>query len=136
VRSFNIICPFCDGAYPLPEQFDAIYRCKCGAVYKIALRSDMEEAVDELIQLFLKDGETLTTESDSNLLCSAVIYEDIENLIMMKREYESRKYFRQSLSFDRNYPQKVGLVWLGNYAGRHRYTEHSSTLPRLFASGL
>jgi hypothetical protein len=118
VRSFNIICPFCDGAYPFPEHLDTIYRCKCGAVYKIAWRSDMEEAVDELIKFFLKDGETLETPSDSNLLCSAVIYEDIENLITMKREYESAKYFRQSLSFDRNYPQKVGLVWLGNYAGR------------------
>lgn len=119
VRSFNIICPFCDGAYPLSEQLDTIYRCKCGAVYKIAWRFDMEEAVDELIKLFLKDGETPETESDSNLLCSAVIYEDIENLITMKREYESAKYFRQSLSFDRHYPQKVGLVWLGNYAGWH-----------------
>ena len=79
----------------------------------------MEEAVDELIKFFFKDGEALETPSDSNLLCSAVIYEDIENLITMKREYESTKYFRQSLSFDRNYPQKVGLVWLGNYAGRH-----------------
>ena len=86
----------------------------------------MEEAVDELIKLFLKDGETLGSESDSNLLCSAVIYEDIESLITMKREYESVKYFRQSLSFDRNYPQKVGLVWLGNYAGRYRHTEHFS----------
>ena len=127
MRSFNIICPFCDGAYPLPEQFDTIYRCKCGAVYKIAWRSDMEEAVDELIKLFLKEGETLDTESDSNLLCSAVIYEDIENLITMKREYESAKYFRQSLSFDRHYPQKVGLVWLGNYAGRHQHTQHYRT---------
>ena len=118
VRSFNIICPFCDGAYPFPEHLDTIYRCKCGAVYKITWRSDMEEAVDELIKYFLKDGEGLETPSDSNLLCSAVIYEDIENLITMKREYESAKYFRQSLSFDRNYPQKVGLVWLGNYDGR------------------
>jgi hypothetical protein len=119
VRSFNIICPFCDGAYPFPEHLDTIYRCKCGAVYKIAWRSDMEDAVDELIKFFLKDGEALETQSDSNLLCSAVIYEDIENLITMKREYESAKYFRQSLSFDQNYPQKVGLVWLGNYARRH-----------------
>jgi hypothetical protein len=48
-----------------------------------------------------------------------VIYEDIQNLIRMKMEYEAVKYIRPVESFDQDYPQKVGLVWLGNYKGRN-----------------
>jgi hypothetical protein len=117
VRSFHVICPFCDGAYPFPDDLDEVYKCQCGAVYKIAWRSDIEGAVDQLIKFFLRDRQTLEAASERNVLCNAVVYEDIENLITMKREYEASKYIRQSQNFDQNYPQKVGLIWLGSYAG-------------------
>ena len=117
VRSFHVICPFCDGAYPFPDDLDEVYKCQCGAVYKIAWRSDIEGAVDQLIKFFMKDRKTLEAASESNVLCNAVVYEDIENLIIMKREYEASKYFRRSQSFDQNYPQKIGLIWLGSYKG-------------------
>ena len=115
LRSFNIVCPFCEDIYPFPNNIDKIYRCQCGAVYKIALRSDMEDAVDKLVRFFTKDGNSLEIRSENNILCHVVIYEDIQNLIRMKMEYEAVKYIRQIQSFDQNYPQKVGLVWLGNH---------------------
>lgn len=117
VRSFHVICPFCDGVYPFPDDLDEVCRCQCGAVYKIAWRSNIEGTVDQLMKFFLKDRQTLEAASESNVLCNAVVYEDIENLITMKREYEASKYMRQSQSFDQSYPKKVGLVWLGSYAG-------------------
>ena len=79
---------------------------------------DMEHAVDQLISHFLKDGRTLGSLPGENILCSAVIFENIENLITMKREYEASKYLRAVQSFDQNYPQKVGLVWIGSHTGR------------------
>ena len=119
MRSFNVVCPFCEDIYPLPDNIDNIYRCRCGAVYKIAWRSDMEDAVDQLVKLFLKDEDPLESKSENNLLCHAVIYEDIQNLVRMKMEYEAVKYIRQTQSFYQDYPQKVGLVWLGNYKGKN-----------------
>ena len=119
LRSFKIICPFCEDFYPFPDSFDEIYRCRCGAVYKITWQSDMEDTVDQLTTFFLKDGDSLRKKPEDNILCHAVVYEDIQDLINMKIEYEAVKYIRRIQSFDRNYPQKVGLVWLGNYKGKH-----------------
>ncbi|UCG99960.1 MAG: hypothetical protein JSU78_05865 [Deltaproteobacteria bacterium] len=119
LRSFNVVCPFCEDIYPFPDKIDEIYRCQCGAVYMIAWRSDMEDAVNQLVRFFLKDAESLEGRSEDNILCHAVVYEDIQNLIRMKMEYEAVKYIRQIQSFDQNYPQKVGLAWLGSYKGRH-----------------
>jgi len=119
LRSFNVVCPFCEDIYPFPDNIDKIYRCRCGAVYKITWRSDMDDAVDQLVKLFLKEGDSLRDNPENNVLCHAVVYEDIQNLIRMKMEYEAVKYIRHTLSFDQNYPQKVGLVWLGNYKGKH-----------------
>ncbi len=79
----------------------------------------MEDAVDELMRSFLEGGDPSKDRSENNILCQAVVYEDIQNLMRMKMEYEAVKYIRQIQSFDQNYPQKVGLVWLGNYEGRH-----------------
>ena len=77
----------------------------------------MEDTVNQLAKFFLKDGDFLDGESGNNILCHAVVYEDIQNLIKMKMEYDAVKYIRQIQSFDQDYPQKVGLVWLGNYKG-------------------
>lgn len=119
LRSFNVVCPFCEDIYPFPEDIEKIYRCRCGAVYKIAWRYDMEDTVDQLAKFFLKDEHFLEGQSENNILCHAVVYEDIQNLIKMKMEYDAVKYIRQIQSFDQNYPQKVGLVWLGNYKGKY-----------------
>lgn len=115
MRSFRVICPFCEGAYPFPDDLDEVYRCQCGAVYKIAWHTDMENAMDQLISHFLKDGGTSGSVPEESILCSAVIFENIENLITMKRDYEASKYLRTAQSFDQNYPQKVGLVWIGSH---------------------
>lgn len=122
LRSFNVVCPFCEDLYPFPEDIEKIYRCRCGAVYKIAWRYDMEDTVDQLARFFLKDEHFLEGQSENNILCHAVVYEDIQNLIKMKMEYDAVKYIRQIQSFDQNYPQKVGLVWLGNYKGKYFHT--------------
>ncbi|MBC8461495.1 MAG: hypothetical protein H8D67_26270 [Deltaproteobacteria bacterium] len=122
LRSFNVVCPFCEDIYPFPEDIEKIYRCRCGAVYKIAWRYDMEDTVDQLAKFFLKDEGSLEGKSGNNILCHAVVYEDIQNLIKMKMEYDAVKYIRQIQSFDQNYPQKVGLVWLGNYKGKYFHT--------------
>ncbi len=78
----------------------------------------MEDAVNQLVRFFLGDGEPLKGKSEDSVLCHAVIYEDIQSLVRMKMDYEAVRYFRRVQSFDENYPQKVGLVWLGNYRGR------------------
>jgi len=122
LRSFNVVCPFCEDIYPFPEDIEKIYRCRCGAVYKIAWRYDMEDTVDQLARFFLKDEDSLEGKLGNNILCHAVVYEDIQNLIKMKMEYDAVKYIRQIQSFDQNYPQKVGLVWLGNYKGKYFHT--------------
>jgi len=101
----------------LPDNTDKIYRCRCGAVYKITWRSDMEDAVSQLTRFFLKDRDSSKGRSEDDALYHVVIYEDIQNLMKMKTEYEAEKYIRLIQSFDQNYYQKVGLVWLGIYRG-------------------
>ncbi len=74
----------------------------------------MEEAVNELATSFLEDEGNLRHASGDNLLHQAVVYQDIENIMRMKREYEAQKLFRAFQGFDQDYLQKLVLVWLGN----------------------
>jgi hypothetical protein len=113
LRSFALVCPFCEDSYPFPEDIGEVYRCRCGALFKIAWRSDMEDTVSQLASSFLQDGvEEKNTLGDA-LLCQAVVYQDIENIMRMKREYEEHKLLRSFQGFDRDYLQKLVLVWLG-----------------------
>jgi len=109
------VCPFCEDFYPFPDNFDEIYRCRCGAVYTVSWHSNMEDTMNQLTHFFLKGEGFLGNRSKDNILYHAVVYEDIQDLIRMKSEYESVKYIRKIQRFDQNYPQKVRLVWLGNY---------------------
>jgi len=77
----------------------------------------MEDAVSQLTRFFLKDRDSSKGRSEDDALYHVVIYEDIQNLMKMKTEYEAEKYIRLIQSFDQNYYQKVGLVWLGIYRG-------------------
>lgn len=79
----------------------------------------MEDTVDQLTTFFLKDGDSLRKKPEDNILCHAVVYEDIQDLIRMKTEYEAVKSIRRTQSFDQNFSQKVGLIWLGNYKREH-----------------
>jgi hypothetical protein len=114
LRSFTLVCPFCENFYPFPEDIEEVYRCRCGAVFKIAWRSDMEEAVNQLATSFLSDEDNRKDASGDNVFCQAVIYEDIENIMRMKREYEAHQLLRWFQGFDRDYLQKLVLVWLGS----------------------
>ena len=80
----------------------------------IALRSAMEEAVNQLATSFLKDEGNLKDASGDTAFCQAVVYEDIENIMRMKREYEAHKLLRPFQGFDQDYPQNLVLVWLGS----------------------
>ncbi len=77
----------------------------------------MENAVNQLTRFFLKDRDSMKSKSEDDALYHVVIYEDIQDLMRMKMEYEAEKYIRPIQSFDQDYFQKVGLVWLGNYKG-------------------
>lgn len=77
----------------------------------------MEDAVSQLTKFFLKDRKSSKSRSEDDVLYHVVIYEDIQNVMEMKTEYEAEKYMRLIQSFDHNYYQKVGLVWLGNLKG-------------------
>ena len=89
----------------------------------------MEDTVDQLTNFFLKDGDSLKNRSENNILCHAVVYEDIQDLMRMKTEYEAVKYIRRIQSFDQNYPQKVGLVWLGNYKFDYNLSSFAKAVP-------
>ena len=114
LRSFKLVCPFCEDFYPFPDTIDEVYRCRCGAVFMIAWRSAMEEAVNQLATSFLENEGTLSGTSGDNISCQAVVYEDIENIMRMKREYEAHKLLRPFQGFDQDYPQNLVLVWLGS----------------------
>jgi hypothetical protein len=83
-------------------------------VFMIAWRSAMEEAVNQLATSLLKDEGTLKDASGDTISCQSVVYEDIENIVRMKREYEADKLLRPFQGFDQDYPQNLVLVWLGS----------------------
>lgn len=74
----------------------------------------MEEAVNQLATSFLENEGTLSGTSGDNISCQAVVYEDIENIMRMKREYEAHKLLRLFQGFDQDYPQNLILMWLGS----------------------
>ena len=117
-RSFNLVCPFCEDIYPFPDDIEKIYGCHCGAVYKIALRHDMDDAVDQLAREYLKEGDIVRGKRENDILCHVVVYENIQNFLRMKMEYEAVKYIRPVQSFEQDCPNQLGLVWLGNYKGK------------------
>jgi hypothetical protein len=78
----------------------------------------MDHSVNQLAKSFMKDEGNLQDTSGGTILCQAVVYEDIQSLIRMKREYEAHKLLRLFQSFDQDYPQKLVLVWLGGERGR------------------
>jgi len=118
LRSFTLVCPFCQDFYPFPEHIEEIYRCRCGALFTIARRSDMEEAVNQLATSFLQDEGHRKYAPGDDILHQAVVYEDIENILRIKREYEAHKLLRSFQGFDQDYFQKLVLVWLGSEGGR------------------
>jgi hypothetical protein len=104
---------------------EEVYRCRrCGAVCTIAWRSEMEEAVDQLATSFLQDDSEAKHTSDEAGFCQAVVYEDIETIMRMKRDYETHTLFRSFQGFDRDYLQKLVLVWVGS-KGRIPYSTDS-----------
>ncbi|MFW6147253.1 MAG: hypothetical protein ACOC6B_02565 [Thermodesulfobacteriota bacterium] len=114
-RSFTVVCPFCDDFYPFPEHIEEVYRCRrCGAVFTIAWRSEMEEAVNQLATSFIQDDSDSKQTPGDDSLYQAVVYEDIENILRMKRDYETHTLFRSFQGFDQDYLEKLVLVWLGN----------------------
>jgi len=80
----------------------------------ISWRSDMEETVNELAASFLEDEDEGRQASRGNSLSQAVVCEDIENIMSIKREYEAHQLFRAFQGFDQDYLQKLVLVWLGS----------------------
>jgi hypothetical protein len=78
----------------------------------------MEDAVDRLAKDFLKDEGIAGARPEDDILCHVVVYEDIQDLIKMKMEYEAVKYIRPVQSFEQDYPSHIGLVWMGNYQAK------------------
>jgi hypothetical protein len=127
VRPFTLVCPFCEGFYPFPEKIEEVYRCRCGAVFTIAWRSDMEEAVNQLATSFIQVEDSPNDAPEDIISYQAVVYEDIENIMRMKRDYEAHKLLRSFQGFDQDYLQKLVLVWLGS-DGRTPYSLDSYKL--------
>jgi len=73
----------------------------------------MEYTVNQLASSFLQDGGEEKDAFGDTILCQAVVYQDIETIMRMKREYEEHKLLRSFQGFDRDYLQKLVLVWLG-----------------------
>ena len=114
IKPFKIVCPFCENISPFRDNSEEIYRCQCGSIYKITPQSDIEFAVNQLALFFLED-EILSNENpDDSMPSNTFIFENIQDLISIKKQYEEDKCIRKALSFEQNYPQKIGIIWLGN----------------------
>lgn len=74
----------------------------------------MEEAVNQLATSFIQDDSDSKQTPGDDSLYQAVVYEDIENILRMKRDYETHTLFRSFQGFDQDYLEKLVLVWLGN----------------------
>jgi hypothetical protein len=107
----NIVCPFCERKHPVPLDFDDVYKCGCGANYRICSSSNLLD--DEMTTMAAKNvlASDLSILSDEEEMgfCQVVVNREFDRLISLKQSVDETSEMR----FCKYDPSaQLALVWL------------------------
>jgi hypothetical protein len=109
LQTHIIVCPFCEYGHPVPNDFDSIHRCSCGACYKICGNHALDRGVGDI-------AEELWTEEELNFVrsipvdfCNVVVEKDFERLLDLKLSFDPNGIER-FCKYDVN--THLSLVWV------------------------
>lgn len=88
MQTHVIVCPFCDNAHPVPRDFDSIYRCDCGACYKVCGNNALENGVGDIAQELWSKEELDFVRSIPVDFCNIVIEKNFDRLLSLRQTSE------------------------------------------------
>ncbi len=104
-----IICPFCEAGLPIPDDFDAIYKCECGACYKVCSSETLERGVYDIAGELWSDEELDFIQHVPFDVCNIVIEKDFDRLLDI-RQASDAALLERFCKYDAR--DKLSLVWI------------------------
>ena len=109
MQTHIIICPFCENGQPVPNDFDSIHRCSCGACYKVCGNHSLETGVGDIAEELWSDEELNFVRSIPMDFCNVVIEKDFDRLLDLKHSTDLNGIER-FCKYDLNI--NLSLVWV------------------------
>lgn len=108
VPSHIIVCPFCETCLPMPSDFDAVYKCECGACYKVCNINAVERGVYEIAGELWSEEELTFIRNVPVDVCNIVVEKDFDRLLALREASDAslERFFKY------NADDKLGLVWV------------------------
>lgn len=104
-----IVCPFCETRLPMPSDFDAVYKCECGACYKVCSLSAVEKSVCDIAGELWSEGELAFIQNVPVDVCNIIVEKDFDQLLAF-REASDAVLLERFLKY--NSDDKLSLVWV------------------------
>lgn len=105
-----IICPFCDDGHPIPNDFDSIHRCTCGACFKVCGADMLETGVGDIANSLWNDEELSLVRSVPVDFCNIIIERDFDRLLDLRRASLENGGIERFCKYDVNI--NLSLVWV------------------------
>lgn len=104
-----IVCPFCEAGLPIPDDFDAIYKCECGACYKVCSTEMIERGVYDIAGELWTDDELDFIQRVPLDVCNIVVEKDFDRLLDI-RQASDAALLERFCKYDTR--DQLSLVWI------------------------
>ena len=109
MQTHIIICPFCENGHPVPNDFDSIHRCNCGACYKVCGNHSLEVGVGDIAEELWSEEELNFVRTIPMDFCNVIIEKDFDRLLDLKHSTDLNGIER-FCKYDLN--THLSLVWV------------------------
>ncbi len=105
-----IICPFCDNGHPIPNDFDSIHRCTCGACFKVCGTDTLETGVGDIAGTLWSEDELSLVRSVPIDFCNVVIERNFDRLLDIRHTSPDHAGIERFCKYDVHIA--LSLVWV------------------------
>jgi len=109
VPTHIIVCPFCEAGLPIPDDFDAIYRCECGACYKVCSDNMLERGVYDIAEELWTEEELHFIQNVPLDVCNIVVEKDFDRLLDLRQSSDAA-ILERFCKYDTR--EHLSLVWV------------------------
>jgi hypothetical protein len=109
LQTHVIVCPFCEYGHPVPNDFDSIHKCSCGACYKVCGNHALESGVGDIAEELWTEEELSFVRSIPVDFCNVVVEKDFDRLLDLKHSFDPNGIER-FCKYDVN--THLSLVWV------------------------
>jgi len=94
----------------LPEFFDSIHRCGCGACYKVCASNTLETGVGIIASTLWNEEEFNFVRSVPVDFCNIIVEKDFDRLLELKQTSKGISGIERFCKYDRH--ANLSLVWI------------------------